>query len=464
MTKNLLCTYASLNANSLIKTDSKQTQSEYIRYLRLRKYDIICFQETRASTQGLMDSLNIRFQPNASYWSKHVRILSFSPSFQLTRIDTSNLFEDDRFQLCKIEHPQGFYEPFFILNIYARANSDQNRREFFDKLTNMLYGLDDQIAFDRLIISGDFNYSYQRHRSLARTTSNEWRSLLNRFFFNSMVMNDLDDIPTFQRTNVGVVVTSTIDYIYLGRHLHQQLQDTSIHRLCSDWSDHSILQTSFKVGTSPTGPGLWRANPVYASHPALQHQIVNKVNRLMMHFAKHCSNMSPEDKWDQVKTATKKVIKNYGYSYVNWRTETIRQLERKRNRILRTKPPLALRTQLTTPIDLQLGQLQKELSSVEALKAGIRWREHGEKSAGFLKRLHQQRTVQQLMTEVKRPLRSQANIVVETAHPEDRASDPATMRDIVRQYYQQLYNTDPVQTICRPSASKKQCLRKIMRF
>lgn len=149
----MICHYASLNACSLIKTNNKQTQSEFIRYLRLQKFDIMCFQESQARTPELISSLNMHFQPQSSHWTKHVGILSFATNFQLHTINTSHLFADDRFQICQVDHNQKLYEPFFILNIYAPANNhQQTRQKFFENLTSMLYALQDQITLDRLII------------------------------------------------------------------------------------------------------------------------------------------------------------------------------------------------------------------------------------------------------------------------------------------------------------------------
>ncbi|KAG1031569.1 hypothetical protein G6F25_012004 [Rhizopus arrhizus] len=241
-------------------------------------------------------------------------------------------------------------------------------------------------------------------------------------------------IPTFQRHQSNTLVSSVIDYIYAGLNIHHTLKDAQVIRLHQSWSDHSILHISFTAGLSPTGPGLWRANPIYASHPALQKQLTDKITKQMTGF-EH-STLTPEEKWDKVKSTTKKVIRNYSYTYVDWRTSTIRHLERKRNRILRGKPPMALRTQLITPIDKVLGRLQQELTTIEGLKAGAKWREQGEKSAGFFKRLHQQRTIQQHMTAIQHLDTDPSN--------ETHTSDPDVMREIVQKYYQQLYTTDRV--------------------
>jgi exonuclease III len=67
MRNNILCQYASLNTNSLIKTNNPQTKKDYIRYLRLQKSDIICFQESHTSSSELIHSLNNHFQPKDSY-------------------------------------------------------------------------------------------------------------------------------------------------------------------------------------------------------------------------------------------------------------------------------------------------------------------------------------------------------------------------------------------------------------
>ncbi|KAG1272469.1 hypothetical protein G6F66_013350 [Rhizopus arrhizus] len=140
MSKDIICHYASLNANSLVKSRSPETQSNYIRFLKSTKqYDILCFQETQARTPDLVQSLNVHFQPQYSHWTKHVGIVSLSANFKITLINTEHVYANDRFQLCRIDHPQQFYETFYILNIYAPAHSQPTRREFFDNLTTMLY-------------------------------------------------------------------------------------------------------------------------------------------------------------------------------------------------------------------------------------------------------------------------------------------------------------------------------------
>ncbi|KAG1164355.1 hypothetical protein G6F46_010885 [Rhizopus delemar] len=88
-----------------------------------------------------------------------------------------------------------------------------------------------------------------------------------------MTLNDLIGVPTFEHSQANAFISSVIDYVYVGTEILHKLRNMQITRLHHTWSDHSILQISFTAGRSPTGPGLWRANPVYVTHTTLQEQI-----------------------------------------------------------------------------------------------------------------------------------------------------------------------------------------------
>ena len=233
-TKMIELNLASLNANSLIKTNNSQTQKKYIRHLRSQKFTILCLQESHADDDKKIKSLNILFQPKQSYWTTHLGFLSFNTDFQLTLLDTQAIYASDRYQLCQVKHPQNFYEPFHILNLYAPAGSGSARKEFFSSLALLLDELQDKqtINLDSLIICGDLNYSLQRPRQYRSSTNENWRILLDTNFFNSMETNQMDTIPTYQRTHHNdTSVWSVIDYIYLGRSFIHHLVKNNITRL-----------------------------------------------------------------------------------------------------------------------------------------------------------------------------------------------------------------------------------------
>jgi endonuclease/exonuclease/phosphatase family metal-dependent hydrolase len=425
--------YASLNCNSLVKSNSPTTQSSFIRYLRLQQFDILSLQETRAS-DSTIPSFNLQLQAIQTFWTYYCGIISFSPNHVLTLIDTDEIYTFDRFILCKVNHPHDFYEPYFILNLYIPANSNVERRKFFDSVCSMLLQLDsnDTISLSRLIISGDFNYDYGRdilcHNRLYKTSS-DWIALLLDSFYNCMSFTDMEELPTFQR---NVTTQSVIDYVYSGIDLQYLVTESTIEHIQPCWSDHALLAVKLTLGDFRLGPGLWRGNPAYAKNTTFRQLLEKKLLGVMDRMS---PDLSPQLQWEAVKQSTKQVIKSFGIKHVSWRKLTLRKLEKKRNRLLRSKPPVAVLQQLLPKIDNMIHLLQQELVDVAALKAGVTWREKGERSAKYLKNIHKQRTTQQYMATLQPPSTSSTDLPT---------SDPEKMQSYAHQFYQNLYSVDPV--------------------
>lgn len=438
MPTHIQCQFASLNANSIIKTNNPQTQKSYIRYLRSLNFDILCLQESHTSTDEKINSAKMHFQYETAFWTPHVGIISFSPKYQLHLVDTSDTFNSSRYQLCRVTHPHKAFVDFFILNVYAPAQPARERRLFFDRLYQMLQQLNtNSIDLNRLIIAGDFNYSLARSDTLSSATSADWLVYLECNFTNIMTLSEeVSDVPTFYRETVNGGIWSSIDYIYASEALRNFFSNSQITRLHHTWSDHSILSTYINVGPSPTGPGLWRGNPAYATHARLQQQLARQLTSYVSSL--EAETLTAAAKWDLIKLKSKKVIRKYSYTYDSWRETKIRQLQTERNRILRSSVDPLIRGQLIPPIDTALNQLQEEIAETHALKAGQRWREHGEKSAGFLKRLHTKRTTEQYINRLQ-PLGNDGY-----PNTAEVTSDPNNMRDITQHFYENLYNTDAI--------------------
>ncbi|KAI7889500.1 uncharacterized protein EV154DRAFT_514448 [Mucor mucedo] len=116
----------------------------------------------------------------------------------------------------------------------------------------MLYILTDTININQLIISGDFNYDVSRDvtsRKGLLKTSAQWLTYLDSLFYNSTIHNSMHTLPTFQR-QIGT--TSTIDCIYLGLTLKNNIKDASIQYIQSKWSDHALLQLQLNVDGLPS--------------------------------------------------------------------------------------------------------------------------------------------------------------------------------------------------------------------
>ncbi|KAI9260430.1 hypothetical protein EDC94DRAFT_694816 [Helicostylum pulchrum] len=338
----------------LVKTGSQSTQSSCICYLRLQQFDILSLQETN-TYDSTIPYINMQLHSLQTFWTRYC----------------------DRFLLYQISHPHGFYEPYYILNLYAPADSNIRRRAFFDSLFCMLFQLhaSDKIPLSRLIISWDLNYNYNRdiiRNNYAFKTSTDWVSFLLDSFYNCMTFNELDSVPTFQR---NVSIRSVIDYIYAGYDIQHMIIDSAIEHI----KPHYSLSTS-----------LWKL---------VRHKLESLITDMSI-------DLSPQLKWEAVKSSTKQVIKSFGIKYVSWRALTLRQLQ---------------------------------LVDVSKLKAGAIWGDNGERSARYLKQIHQQRTVQQYIAS----LQSAAPI-----YPNEEklcTSDPAPINMYAQQYYQILYSVDTVE-------------------
>ena len=179
---------------------------------------------------------------------------------------------------------------------------------------------------------------------------------------------------------------------------------------------------------------MWRANPAYASHKKLRRQLSQKLTQLVTTDLNLDDTLSDGDKWDAIKLEAKNIIRKYGVKYVGWRQERIKFLGKARNRWLRCLQDPLLRHQMVHPIDKELGELQEEIAEIASVKAGQRWREQGEKSAGFLKRIFKEREGQQHL----------ASVIRNTPQGTQLTSNPSEIRLAVHDYYQSLYTKEPV--------------------
>ncbi|KAG1136660.1 hypothetical protein G6F37_012244 [Rhizopus arrhizus] len=142
--------------------------------------------------------------------------------------------------------------------------------------------------------------------------------------------------------------------------------------------------------------------------------------------------MTAQKQWDYVKSEIRLFTQRYAIDYTNWRKKSIKVLQCKRNAFLRSQPPIAIRLQRLPVMDQQIESLQQELVDIVALNTGIRWREHGEKSAGYLKRIYQVRTVEQSI-----------NCLQDTTSGSTVSACTQLMK-VNQAFYQEPYSVDPV--------------------
>ncbi|KAK4521393.1 uncharacterized protein ATC70_012008 [Mucor velutinosus] len=460
----------SLNCRSLSKLSNPTTSSEFVRFLRNPelKYDILCFQETHA-TESVRERLNMQFQTNTSIWTSHCGIVSLNPKIIIQPL---NVTLDDRIIVCQVTHCNALFSPITLVNIYAPATASSRAHFYSQLLTIPLFHPDtwaldtfpitidiqpppisteepSTIAVDResLIILGDFNYhatsyaidntnyttdsfsppiqSDQPHHHSAMLAQHRWHDLLSNHLIEcTRSKHDGPLLPTFRRGTSR----STIDYVYCSPTLFQQLHSSSIDFMCSQWTDHAILNTTFQFSSSQQGTGLWRANPQLAKNE----YFVTEIHQALDQFFQE-PGTSPQAQWDALKAVVKTIARRIGRRHSSWRNRQLKRFQRKRNQLFKRyqNQPAILRERLPV-IEKLISDLQQEISIQQTIRAGKMWREQGETSAGYLKRTIATRQIQRTMLALQHP---DTHSICDTAE---------TMQDAAVCFYRKLYTTDSI--------------------
>ncbi|KAG1016758.1 hypothetical protein G6F26_012272 [Rhizopus arrhizus] len=405
-------------------------RNHFIRYLRTRSLDILALQETHASTIPLQETFHLQFQATDSLWTPHCGLICFSPLLS---------FSDTRFSVCGrvittlVSHTQDAFEPIYVTVIYAPATR-RDRFVFLDTLAQNRTPLLPDVSSRHLVL-GDFNYTYATHISSAvpRQAPPSWLSYIDHLFQDCV--SDKDSAPqvTFSRGTSR----SCIDYIFGTLDLYDCKMSSNVSFIQPSWSDHFLVTSYFALRapahSTVLGKSQWRAHPRLASSETFRNLVSSTIANTMVSFD---ISLTPQEKWDMVKSAITQVAKSFSRRSAFNLTKAESLLHLKRARItkrLASNPELlsSLTPQLSV-VESQLASLQQYHAETLALRAGIRWREQGEISAGYLKRTVSQRQTRQIMKQL--------------VHPTTGAlcCTSNEMLDAAVQFYSNLYSPEPI--------------------
>ncbi|KAG1047406.1 hypothetical protein G6F43_010143 [Rhizopus delemar] len=424
-------TLLSLNDNNLFKVSNPSSRKHLIRYIRSHSPTFVALQEidNSSSNNNHLHLLHQQFCSHQSLWTRYCGLLCFDSQYTLTRIP---LPEDARRILTKVSHINGQMAPFHILVVYAPASSRRDRQEFFDTLLTFqqLSPNDPDSCVDRMIIAGDFNYTLKPQVLSSRSSvSSRWLQFVQCHFKNVMTELSLIDTPTFRR---GSSTQSIIDYIYVSLDLSVNFVEADVEFINPAWTDHALFQMTLKTDFQfNTGPGIWRANPIYAGIKEYRQQLANMLTNLYNQEIEN-SPLAPQDLWDLVKSQVQIFTRRLGRKRVDWRKQQIVALQKKRQRLLRGSLPTSLLAIHLPRVEQQIQTLQQEVSSIAILKAERHWRERGETDAGYLKKSAAQRTVQRSIPPLRDP------------ETQNICSTQDQMLEITEKFYMNLYTADPI--------------------
>ncbi|KAG1137008.1 hypothetical protein G6F37_011558 [Rhizopus arrhizus] len=422
---------ATLNCRSLVKSADVSTRNLFIRYLRTRPLEILALQETHASTIPLQDTFHMQFQASDSLWSPHCGLVCFSPLLS---------FSNTKYSVCgrvistKVTHVHGAFDPVTITVVYAPAGR-RDRFTFLEELAQNGASLLPEFGSSRHILLGDLNYTYATHLSSSAPCQapSSWLSYIDSYFIDCVTDSDRSTVATFSRGSS----CSCIDYIFGTMDMFDCRVASDVTYIQPSWSDHFLVTSHFAL-RSPThatilGKGVWRAHPRLASSETFQALVAHTIFTTVSAFDPH---LSPQDKWDKVKTSVAHAAKSFSRRSAFTLTKAESLLHRKRSGIVNR---LAANASLLPSLTPQLSIVESQLASIQqyhtetlALRAGIRWREQGELSAGYLKRTAAQRQTHQIMKQLLHPVTSTL------------CSTPEEMIHASVSFYGSLYTPDPI--------------------
>jgi exonuclease III len=97
--------------------------------------DILCLQETHATTATIQERLDIQLHAKQSIWTQHCGIVSRNSSINFESLYVS---PDHRTIVCQVSHNNNLFPTFTIMNIYAPASYKQ-RYTFYVQLIQLEY-------------------------------------------------------------------------------------------------------------------------------------------------------------------------------------------------------------------------------------------------------------------------------------------------------------------------------------
>lgn len=426
---------ATINCRGLPKTTDTSVRTHFIRYLRTHNLDILALQETHASSVSLQQVFHTQFQAHDSLWSRHCGLVCFSPDLSFSNSVFSIC---GRFITTTISHIQKAFDPLRVTVIYAPAAYSERQTFLSNLIGHPSSGFD--LAPHRHILLGDFNYSYALHLSAspARQAPSSWLQYLEQYFVDGVTPAGSFSEATFHRG----LSRSCIDYIFVTPDLINSKRSSSTTYIQPAWSDHCLVTLRMRLPTpasdtiepSPiTGKGIWRAHPRLAASPEfcakLKSTISDSIASLPLHW-------SAQDKWDTIKSVSISVAKKLSRRQTSHLKSVEKLLHHKRasltNSVSRFPDNAAnLHPQLSV-IESQLASIQQYHAETLALRSGIRWREMGEISAGYLKRTIAQRQSRQKISKLIHPTTGEI------------CTSPTDLQAAARAFYSDLYSPDPI--------------------
>lgn len=403
---------ATLNCRGLKKMLSTTDGKHYARIIRSLQYDILCLQETHVNTPAMKVPLQRMLQAHSTAWTSHCGVVCFNRQFVIQH--TQSLFHD-RLLIVTLAHSQQLCDDITLYIVYGPATHIA-RQPFYQQLHTFMQ---DQ-PVQRSILLGDFNYNI--HRQVVQNFPEEW----NNWLLSSW-HDPIHDDPSTSNVATFRPAGSTIDFLLCSPDLQHHMHHPQITYV--DHTDHHAVSIKLTTGIPKLGPGLWRFNPALIKSEYIRNEI-----NLWLDTA--CGYLPPttiQEQWDWLKLHLRAFCQTLSCKAASYRQRQLQYLQKEYRRLLKEARHMgytALRSQLSH-IQRDMARIQNEEADTQMLRAGIQWREKGERSNSYFYKCLKQRQVKQYIHALKT---DDGSLV----------TDQNDMAQCARDFYSNLYRAENI--------------------
>jgi exonuclease III len=373
------------------------------------KQGIICLQETHAPNKKHIEALwGDKCLLNNGEKSRNGVAILLSEHWIVNDVIMDN---EGRYIIANVQNNFNKGLNLIIANIYA-PNSVKEATKFFNRLLLQVEAFADKNVSNnpQTILMGDFNCPANKEDRSSGMMSMEEINLAEYLESNLSKMNLLDiayhDKDTSKFTWTGKrnskITFTRIDRIYATAEMANRCT-----KMYKTWrivnSDHAAITCMFKTNDRTRGKGIFKLNGLCLKNSATSEKILNE----LVQWTDNIPNKwNPHMKWDYCKLALRSIAppiyKRQAYEDDKKSEELISNITHINNSLPKTSER-AIREQMIEDRDRCINELeclQIKQAEILALKAGIKWREDGEKSSkyflGLIKKKYEDSYVDEL--------------------------------------------------------------------
>lgn len=386
-----------LNCRGL-RNNSKR--KSIFRFLKQRKYDIVCLQETYILKNDI-DAWQKEWRgkifciPGTAH-SKGQIILTKN-NLDISEISTKSMGDRILVLLCKHEEMN-----FVIINAYA-PQCDREKKDFLMTLEETVNVYKEG---NNVILAGDFNLVLNNKLDIISGNQHE-SSLVAKF--NQLLCNtDTYDIWRIWHGDHKEYTWANNSAPWIARRLDYMLVNTAVVNMVSHCdiipvanTDHKLVEIDVNIGTVERGPSYWKFNGALLK----DEEYIRRVNDQIKLLKEALEDFPPQLKWDYVKAQIKDLT--IGYSKMKARTRqnhmaTLRnKLKEIQSKISNSShvPDNLLQEMNDTKLALDLYALHDAKGA--QTRSRVRWIEEGELNTKYFLGLEKCNAGSRVMSSLK---------------------------------------------------------------